>query len=275
MSVIEYYLHRAKFIKSTQGDLFLPNISSSLLFKITLDEKPEITLKQDNVWHIGNIEYFDEMTGSFAVGRTTKTTVERFDAKTGNFIDLIDDSGPYTNVLFDCSIGLLGIAKKTKLAPDVESIARKITKLFESGDTVKEHGVEVRIDIIPDPDGFIKKLRSAYSIKRFKASFSGPNPIDADEVFQKPISVYCKEVNGQYGTVEVVGEQLNEENIVAVAKSTAATGNTASAKIQPSHDKEYTIIKLKGDAVRITVDTEKPKSEALKEMQEAYYRVRK
>lgn len=274
MPIVEYYLYRAKFIKSTQSDLFLPNISSSQLFIKTLNEKPEITLKQDNVWHIGNIEYFDEMTGSFAVGRTTKTTVERFDPETGNFIDLIDDSGPYTNVLFDCSIGLLGIAKKAKVAPNVESIARKITKLFENANIVKEHGIEVRVDIIPDPDGFIQKLRAAYSIKRFKASFTGPNPVDADELFQKPLTVYCKEINGDYGHVEVVGEQLNEENIEAVAKSTAATGNTASAKIQPNPQKKYITIKLKGDGVRVPVDQEKLRIEVLKELQEAYYKVR-
>lgn len=274
MSIVEYYLYRAKFIKPTQRDLFLPNISTSQLFIKTLNEKPEITLKQDHVWHIGNIEYFDEMTGAFAVGRTTKTTVERFDPVTGDFVDLVDDSGPYTHVLFDCSIGLLGIAKKAKVAPDVGSIARKITKLFENTSIVKEHGIEVRVDIIPDPDGFIKKLRSAYSIKRFKASFTGPNPVDADELFQKPLSVYCKEINGDYGNVEVVGENLNEENIEAVAKSTAATGNTASARIQPSQQKKYINIKLKGDAVRIPVDSEQRRAEVLKELQETYYKVR-
>ncbi|OQK17161.1 hypothetical protein AU255_04475 [Methyloprofundus sedimenti] len=245
MSVVEYYLYLAKFIKSTQSDLFLPNISTSQLFIKTLNEKPEIELKQDHIWHIGNIEYFDEMTGVFAVGRTTKTTVERFDPETGNFVDLIDDSGPYTHVLFDCTIGLLGIAKKTKVAPDVRSIARKITKLFENTNIIKEHGIEVRVDMIPDPDGFIKKLQSAYSIKRFKASFTGPNPVDADELFQKPLSVYCKEINGDYGNVEVVGEYLNEDNIEAVAKSTAATGNTASARIQPNQQKNIPILNLR------------------------------
>jgi hypothetical protein len=255
--------------------MLLPDLSPSTLLKSCINEKPEISLKKDNVWHVGNIDYFDDMTGSFAVGRTTTTTVERFDSQTGNFIELLDDSGPYTSVIFDCNIGLLGIAKKTKVAPDVESIARKIIKLFENTIIIRTHRTEVRVDLIPDPESFIQKLRSAYSIKRFKASFTGPNPIDADEIFQKPLSVYCQKLNGDHGRVEVIGEQLNEENIEAVAKSTAATGNTASAKIQPQRKKKFITIKLKGDAVIVPVDPETPKQEILKELQEAYYRVRK
>jgi len=272
--IIEYYLYRVKFIKSSQSDIFRKDISSTELFMTSLNEKPEIALKKDNVWHIGNIDYFNETSGSFAVGRTTQTTIERFDTESGNFIDLIDDSGPYTNVLFDSSIGLIGIAKKVKVAPDTEAIARKITKLLENTKIVKEFGVEVRVDFIPDPEGFLHKLRSAYSIKRFTASFTGPNPIDADELFQKPLSVYCQAVNGESGAVVVAGEQLNEENIEAVAKSTASTGNTASARIQPTSHKKIITIKLKGDAVKVPVETEMLKPEILKVIQEAYYKVR-
>jgi len=264
-----------KFIKPSQVDLFNVNISSSLLFIKALNEKPEIILKKDNVWHIGNIDYFNDVSGAFAVGRTTKTTVERFDIETGDFIDSVDDSGPYTNVIFDSSIGLIGIAKKSKVASDVGAIARKITKLLDNTKIVSEYGVEVRVDFIPDPEGFIQKLRSAYSIKHFKASFTGPNPIDADELFQKPLSVYCQAVSGESGAVEVFGEQLNEESIEAVAKSTASTGNTASAKIQPSHNKKIITITLKGDAIRVPVDIETLKPDILKEIQEAYYKVRR
>ena len=87
MTIIEYHLYRAKFIKPAQQDMLLDDISSSALLKSCINEKPEISLKEDNVWHIGNIEYFDELTGSFAVGRTTQTTVERFDTTTGDFVE--------------------------------------------------------------------------------------------------------------------------------------------------------------------------------------------
>ncbi|EIJ35292.1 hypothetical protein [Thiothrix nivea] len=274
MPVIEYHLYRIKFIKPSQMTLFYSDVSPSDLFSMALNEKPTITLKKDNVWHIGNIEYFDKFCGAFAIGRTTKTTVERYDNNTGNFIEQLDDSCPYTYVLFDRSIGVLGVAKKTKVAPDVQAIARKIEGIFDNSTSVKERGINVLVDIIPDPEDFIEKIRSAYSIKRFKAFFTGPNPIDADEIFQKPLSIYCQNLNGNYGSVEIVGDALNEEGVEAVAKSTAATGNTASARIQTDKEKKLISVQLRGDAVRVPVDQSSGREQALREVKEAYYRVR-
>lgn len=275
MATVEYHLYRVKFIKPRQLRLFPSEMSASDLFADALKEKPSIALKRENVWHIGNIEYFSDMTGSFAIGRTTKTTVERYDDESGNFKEELDDSGPYTYVLFDRSIGLIGIAKKSKVAPDVPAIARKVKALLESSFVVKNSGVEVKVSLIPDPEDFILKIRHAYSIKKFRAYFTGPNPADADEIFQKPLSVYCKELNGDHGSVEVVGNSLNEETVEAVAKSTAATGNSASAKIQPKKDKKIIAIHLGGDAVRVPVDLDISRVQALAELQEAYYGVRK
>jgi hypothetical protein len=272
--VVEYHLYRIKFIKPAQIRLFAEELSPADMFAKALAEKPAITIKRDNVWHVGNIEHFGEWTGAFAIGRTTKTTVERYDDESGNFIEEKDDSGPYTYVLFDRAIGLLGIAKKTKVAPDVQAIARKIRGLFESTRIVQDSGIDVRVDIIPDPDDFIAHIRSAYAIKRFRASFTGPNPVDADELFQKPLSVYCQKLKGDHGTVDVTGSSLDAESIEAVAKSTAATGNSASAKIQSGRGKKTVTVKLAGDAVRVPVDPDTSREVVLADLQQAYHRVR-
>lgn len=124
MPASEYHLYRIKFIKPAQKKLFPPELSAAEIFADALTEKPAMELRQNNIWHIGNIEFFDEMTGVFAIGRTTKTTVEKFDNESGDFIEELDDSGPYTRVVFDRSIGLLGIAKKTKVAPETTAIAK-------------------------------------------------------------------------------------------------------------------------------------------------------
>ncbi len=274
MATIEYHLYRIKFIRPSQMLLFSAEISPSELFLKALQEKPSIELRHNNVWHIGNIEYFDNVSGSFAIGRTTKTTLEKYDSETGNFIETEDDSGPYTFVLFDRTIGLLGIAKKSKVAPNVAAIARKIEKIFTNCKAVKEYGFEVKVRFIPDPESFLQKIKSAYAIKRFKASFTGPNPFDADELFQKPLSVYCQKVGADQGNVEVHSEGLNEETVTAVAKSTASSGNSATASIQTQKGKKPIPISLKGDAVKVTVDPVLPKQIALSEVREAYQEVR-
>lgn len=270
----EYHLYRAKFIKPAQLSLLGMEKSSAELFLDAVNDKPEYTLATGSEWHLGNVHLFNETSGSFAVGRTTKTTIEKFDKETGNFVDELDDSGPYTIVVFDSKIGLLGIAKKSKLVPNASAIARRIKDLLATTKTVINSGVEVKVDIIPDPEDFLEKLRSAYLIRKFRATFTGPNPVDADELFQKPLSVYAQNMGASSGILEVAGDSLNEEVAESVAKSTAATGNTASARVVPSKGNKAKNIKMKRDAVVVSVEQEASSADVLKKMQVEYSRVR-
>lgn len=274
MGIREYHLYRAKFIKPAQLPLFVKSKSSMELFLESIHDKPEYTLSSGSEWHLGNVRMLDEFSGSFAVGRTTKTTVEKFDKETGDFVDELDDSGPYTVVIFDAKIGLLGIAKKSKLAPNASSIARRIKDLLLTTRVAIESGIEIRVDVIPDPEDFLDKLRGAYSIRKFRATFTGPNPVDADEIFQKPLSVYAQSMGASSGTLEVVGEALNEEVAESVAKSTAATGNTASARVIPNKGTKAKNIKMKGDAVVVAVEDDATNSQVLEQMHAEYMRVR-
>jgi hypothetical protein len=270
----EYHLYRAKFIRPAQLPLLGEQKTPAELFLSAINDKPEYRLATGSEWHLGNVSLFNEHSGSFAVGRATKTTLEKFDKESGDFIDKLDDSGPYTIVVFDSKIGLLGIAKKSCLAPNASSIARRIKELITTTKTVTDSGVDVRIDIIPDPEDFLEKLRSAYSIRKFRATFTGPNPIDADDLFQKPLSVYAQEMGASSGVLEVVGEDLNESVAESVAKSTAATGNTASARVITSKGKPAKNIKMKNQVVVVNVDQEASSSDILEKMQREYSRVR-
>ncbi len=275
MATTELHLYRLKFIKPAQMKLFYQGLSPREFFEKVLVEKPSIGLRRNHTWHIGNIEYFDDNGGRFAVGRTTKTTVEKFDDNTGDFIEELDDSGPYTYVYFDLEYGVLAIAKKAKVASSVRLISRKIQALFSKSETIQNAGVEVRVDIIPDPDDFLKKIRTAYAIKRFVAEFTGPNPVDADELFQKPMSFYCQTLEATNGVVAVKGENLNEEAVASVAKSTAATGNNASALIQPQKGSRLVSISFEGNATKLLVDSEAHRSIILAAVRENYFSVRK
>lgn len=275
MGVREYYLYRVKFIKPAQMSLLGRNLTSASLFLSSIDDKPEFMLAKGGEWHLGNIEHYEEGTGSFAVGRTTKTTVERFDKASGNFIDHLDDSSPYTVIVFDSKIGLLGITKKSKLASDAATVARRVRDLLQKTNSAIDSGVEVRVDYIPDPEGFLAKLRSSYAIKKFKASFTGPNPIDADELFQRPLSVYAQAIGGQSGSLEVVGDALNEDVAEAIAKSTAATGNTASARVIPEKGGKSKLIKMKGVAAVVAVDDDASYPDVILQIKSVYESIRR
>lgn len=271
---MEFHLYRVKFIKPAQFHLFYPDLTPQEIMKQAMAERPSVRIRKGHVWHLGNVEYLTDSAGRFAVGRTTKTTVEKFDDHTGNFVEHIDDSGPYTFTYFDTALGLLGICKKAKVAADVKAIARKIQLLLSDTVVARRYTVEVRVTHIPDPQDFIQKLYSAYSIKKFKATFTGPNPVDADELFQKPMSYYCQQLDGEVGNVVVLGSSLNEAAVVAVAKSTAATANTASALIQTKRGGRPVPISLKGDAAKVFVDDSTEKSEALDAIHAAYREIR-
>lgn len=274
MPTLEYHLYRTKFIKPSQIDLFQPELSAREMLETGLAERPSIELRQNNVWHLGNVEYISEGSGRFAIGRTTLTTVEKFDKATGNFTELVDDSGPYTFVYFDSKLGLLGIGKKTKVAADVKSIARKIQKLLAATQLVKRNNIDVRVEFIRDPEGFLQKIYSAYAIKRFKATFTGPNPVDADELFQRPMSYYCQQLDAEQGSVTVSGESLNEQSVAAVAKSTAATANDATAIIQNARGERPISISFKGDAKKVIVEFDTTKEDVLRTIQDTYREVR-
>jgi hypothetical protein len=274
MSIKEYHLYRAKFIKPAQLSLLSPDMSTADIFHGAILGKPSIVSKGGAEWHIGNIVSSSSLTGSFAVGRSTKKVIEKYDRATGDFIDQLGDAAPYTKVIFDCEIGLLGIAKKTSLAPDAHAVATKIQNLFKRSIVVQECGIDVVVSFIRDPQDFLVKLNSAHSIKRFKATFTGPNPIDADELFQKPLSVYCQKMHAEHGCLDVYGSSIDPVVATLITKSTAATGNTASAKIQLEKDSKITSIALKGIPAVVQINDELGLEEQVSQMKEEYRRIR-
>lgn len=249
--------------------------TASDIFQDSIGERPTMVFKEKYKWHIGNIESFDPVSGSFALGRTTKTTLSKFDQETGNFIEEVFEDSPYTYCVYDLSVGFVAIAKKSKLAPTVTGIARRLRMVLESSKSVGINEIKVVIDPISDPDGFILKLQTAHSIKKFIAYFTGPNPVDADALFQRPISVYCQAANGDKGKVEVEGESLNEETLIAVTHSTAASGNEVVAKIIERPNQRPKKIHLRGDAVkRVYSEDDYSLQQVASEMKTEYKRVR-
>jgi hypothetical protein len=76
---------------------------------------------------------------------------------------------------------------------------------------ISENNISVEIRPIPDPEGFLRALNTAYRVSRFTATFRGPNPFDADEHFQKPLAVYLSAAKGVKGRTQIQGEDLNRK----------------------------------------------------------------
>ncbi len=256
MATIEYFLYRVKFVLPKQLRLIDEPFSRPQLFVQALEERPGLRKHRGGTWHIGNLEMYSDFEGYFAVGRTTHSTIEKFDVTTGNFIEEELETSPYTHAVFDARVGFVGIANKASLSPTTNGIARRLAELLAYSRPIAERSIQVEVPPIPDPESFLREIDRAHRVFRFAATFHRPNPFDADEYFQKPLSTYLAAADGEQGKAQISGEDLNREVLEAVTKSTAATGNEASARIQREPRSRSVRIRLSGNALGASYDEE-------------------
>ena len=275
MATIEYFLYRVKLLLPRQLRLGDEPVSRAQLFVRALKERPGLQKHRGGTWHVGNLEMYSDAEGYFAIGRTTHSTIEKFDVTTGNFVEEELEASPYTHAVFDAEIGFVGIANKTSLSPTTNGIARRLAELLAQTRPIAERDIQVEIPAIPDPESFLKEIDRAHRVFRFAATFHRPNPFDADEYFQKPLSSYLAAADGEKGTAQISGEDLNRKVLEAVTKSTAATGNEASARIQREPRSRSVRIRLSGNALGASYDEElHDPREVLQELKRLYDRVR-
>jgi hypothetical protein len=275
MATVEYCLFRVKFILPSQMSWLHYPIRPTDVFLASLEEKPDSQVRRGYLWHIGNIELFTQSSGYFAIGRTTRSTFEKFDESTGNFVVEELETSPYTHCVFDAAIGFIGIAKKPSLSPTTQGIARRVEEVLSRTSQVADNKIRVEISPIPDPESFLREIEAAYRLLQFTATFHGPNPFDADELFQKPLAVYLASADGTKGKTQIDGDDLNRQVVTAVTKSTAATGNEASARIKRVKGARANKIHLRGSTLGTSYDEalHDPKL-ALVDLRNLYQRVR-
>lgn len=236
MDNIEFSIYRVKFIKPIQSLLPFSLNSTDNFFISALNDLTSGRYLQDEKklfrWHVGNLRYFDEENGYFAFGRTTRGKIERFDETQSEFLEEEQEESPYTHCVFNAHLGVLAIAQKYSLGKDTREISVKLQKLLSRSFSIVENHIKVEILPIPNPDSFIKEIESAYRIFSLTASFGLPNPYDADRGFQQPLTRLLAEAHGRSGKATIKGDNLQSDVVSEIAKSSAATGNTVSARIQ-------------------------------------------
>lgn len=276
MSVIEYTLYRVKFVRKKQGSLLKgPDLTPAEILKTAIEERPSYEMKDGKTWHIGNYSDFGNGSGYFAIGRSTKALVAKFDESSGDFVEEDIETSPYTHCVFQTEIGLIGIARKSSLNRTTHGLATWLQLLFEETHVVEETNVTVEVLPVRNPQDFVEAVRSAWSVTKFTAHFRGPNPIDSDELFQKPLSVYAKTINGSYGKTEVSGKDLDKTVVVEVSKSTAAMGNDASANIRDTEGGKQRVVSLKENYVKRSYeDAVHDSRQVVSDLVEAYQAVR-
>ncbi len=275
--MIQLHLFRIKIEIPKQALLFVGKLTPAELLRAMVSERPSAELRRGYEWHIGNLAELKPDGLYFALGRTTQTIVERYDEKKGNFVEEPFESSPYTHVVLDTQLGVAAIAVKSRLAPSVPGIARKLRDLLASSRTATENRLNVAIQAIADPHDFIRQLRSAYSIERFAMTFGLPNPWDVNADFQAPLQSFLREAEGQKGRAAVAGKNLSASVLEELARSAAATGEDAEASLRTAKGRKPIRRGLRRNPATVQVaDLDEPgqKQEALANIRIAYEGVR-
>lgn len=275
--MLTFNLFRVKVIRPSQRSIFDRDESPSELISAAILEKPSGELWRGYYWHIGNITRIDRHGSYFALGRTTSSIFERYDPDRRDFVEEEFETAPYTHVLIDTHLAVCAIAKKSKLSPTTVGIARQLGRLLAKSRTARERDISFELPEIKDPEDFIEHIRRAYAIRRFSLTFSPPNPFDVDQDYHAPMEKLLKETYGDDGKTSISGESLNPEVLEALARSTAASGNDAEAKIQFEHGQKPILKRLRGNPATIekeSVDSGEEKHGLLATLRALYDRIR-
>ena len=247
----EFQLFRIKVYENNQLHLFEDLTRPQILLTL-LEQGPAAELRRGITWHVGKIHRLDDTAIYFRLGKTTRSTVEVF--REGDFVETEFESAPYTHIFLDRELGVTAIARKTRLAPRPQGIARQLERLLNETPWLKERGHRIEIGALKDPEEFIQYLRSAYSVRRFSVTFTPPNPLDIDDDITRPFQEWLSSTKAIKGKAEIDGPELDAEKLASVARSAAATGNEASARLSLEKEARPVTKHLSGGPVTIGQD---------------------
>jgi hypothetical protein len=279
--MIEFELFRVKVFALDQSSLFAETqFNPPLALLATINKTPSVEIRKGYTWHIGNVQTIDDFGVYFALGRTTKTTRSLYDEGARRFVEIAEESAPFTHVLCDTAREVCGIAKQRDLSPSVAGVARQLESILNAAVTSDPStGYRFEISAIRDPEDFLEQIRAAYAVTRFVVSFSLPNAWDTEQNFQAPVEEYAKAVRAKRGLLQVTGADLDKGVVEEVARSSVASGNDVKASIRTSKHARPVQRSVKGDPASIKesddVSTDQQKRSLLGSIRNLYGRIRR
>lgn len=267
-----FYLFRVKFIRDHQKNIFDDGATPEQIFINAIKEKPSIKLPRGGEWKLSNLENIGIHGGKFAVGRITQANTDKYDYSSDEFIETKDQQGPFATIYFDSRLGVVAIEEKSKVNSKVDATAKRLHDLLNQSDAVSNRMIKCRVQELRDPDDFIKKIKESTRVLSLRSTFTGPNPVDADDYFQKPLEVYADKSKADRGVIQIFGSNLDKEVVIAVARTNAATSNDASAKIEKNG--RIDVIPLKKIKCSFSSLANKDSAEIFNAMHQRYEQVR-
>jgi hypothetical protein len=275
--MLVFHLFRIQiYHPSGQDDLLEKHLKRSQVLANALRELPSIEGQRKTTWLVGNLEPIKRRAFYFRLGRISKATMHIY--KNGRFRDqVVEGAASYTHALAEIRKEILAIAEHPELARNVLSLASHISKLLNSSKTSRIRQVVFDVKPISDPNNFINAIRTSHAIKRFSVQFRRPNAFDANQDFLLPMQRLVASLDGSTGKTQVSGSHLDSNTIEEIARSAAATGDDASALVQPESSGRSLTVHLKGTTAstpQAAVETKQEKMDLLEKVVERYEEIR-
>jgi hypothetical protein len=265
-------------IKTFLPPLFAEQLTPPAAVRRAIEEKPTAVVGvRGGRWHIGNVQPLDDNGLYFALGRTSRATVQLLDPATGDFLDAERETAPYTHVVLDVPTEVCAIARKANLAPNPLALGHHLASVLNASSVAQRYGGEFEVAPLSDPAEFVRILRSAHAIRRFTVTFTRSNPFDANEDWHKPMQKLADATNGKGGSTTVKGDALNETPLEDLTRSVASTGDDARALLHLEAGQPLVVRSLRSDTATITerdVETVAERRSVLEKLRAKYRDIR-
>ena len=258
-------------------ELFPYDLDRGRLLKRLLDSRPSAELRRGYSWHIGNVLSIDGSALYFALGRTTKCSIELYDDETKNFVQGENEESPYTHVILDFDLQILSIAYKQRLAGYTSTIAGYLEKLLNQQDIIRSVGIRVDITAVKNPHDLLTLISQAACIKKCTIGVSLPNLFDVHEDFEKPFQKLLASAKGSHGKTEMRGEDLDKGVLSELAHSSAASGNDVAVRMKVDPESQFQTVHLRDKELFLDFEDEFEVAQpevVLSEMREKYHEIR-
>lgn len=273
--VYEFELFRVLLEEPPQKEMFEQFPIREEILNTVLITKPSIALRQTVKWHIGNVVTSTEWI-HFLIGKSSLKKQEHLDPESGDFVIMNGEESPFTYGMLHPATGLVAIAKKSKLAAQTTTVARRFKSILESTNVIVESNYNVRIKFLPDPQKFRTAIKEAYAVKSVNFTISPSNPLDIDSRIHLPSKKFVDETLADEGKFSVKGKSLNKKVVIETTNSVALVGDDASALIQKRKNEKSTRIHLNGDPSKVTIkESQVGTVEAEAIVTEAYKHIKK
>lgn len=244
-----------------------------LLFKL-LSLVPSYQFSKKSIFRTSKIDNISETEHYFEVGIEYKKDGAKFDKIKKSFIAHENEITDFAHCFYESKIQLLVIEKKTGL-PAPKTLASRLALAIEQIKTITEVfscltqeeqmlfiNSRCKADVIYEPSEFLKIIKNAYKVLKFNINIPMPNPVDFNDMIQKPVSELMSDVNASTSTVTVENkkEGLDTHRLIGLTHDLSAYGAGASARVKKEENSNSEYIKLNKDEHSAKINLQIPQT---------------